>query len=99
MALFRVERRAGDMTPEDLDAAGFRSWACLRSFPELRWLRSYYDPAARVSHCYYETDEPDKIGEHARVADIACDTITEVMEFTPEMWAGVDPLVLKAKYS
>ena len=97
MALFRIERHYGAMTQEDIDAAAFRSMACLQSFPELRWIRSYFDPQTVSTHCYYETEQPDKIGEHATAAAIPCDRITELIEVTPEMWAGRDLLVLKTQ--
>jgi hypothetical protein len=99
MTLYRVERRWSDMNMNeaDIDAASFRAMACLQTFPELRWVRSYYDPATLSSHCYYETEQPDKIREHASISTIPCGEITEVLEITPQMWAGRDLLVLKSQ--
>jgi hypothetical protein len=97
MAIYRIDRHYGALSREEIDAGGFRSMACLPSFPELRWLRSYYDPIASSSICLYETEQPAKIWEHAHAAQIPCDAVTEVLEFTPEMWAGIDPLILKAR--
>jgi len=99
MAVFRVERPWCDleMSEADIDAAGYRALACLHAFPELRWLRSYYDPERRSSHCYYETDRPEQIREHAGAARIPCGAITRVLEITAAMWAGIDRRVLKAR--
>ncbi len=86
MALFRIERQLPELTQDEIDAAGFRSATCLVKFPDLRWIRSFYDPRALHVTCYYEAQDPDRIRKHAEMAAIPCDSITEVVEVLPETY-------------
>lgn len=87
MAMFRVERPLGGaVSDEDIEATAFRSLACLRHFTGITWLRSYLDRERGQFTCYYEAESPELIREHARVARIPCESITEVVEYLPDAY-------------
>ena len=86
MALFRIERQLPEVTQDEIDAAAFRSVACLVRFPDVKWIRSFYDPARFHFTCFYEAPDPDLIRQHAAIAAIPCDSITQVEEYLPEMY-------------
>jgi len=85
MATFRIDRQfPPETTDDDIDAAALRNDTCLRLYPQLKWIRSFYDPAAKRSLCIYETEEPELIWKHARQARLPCESVTEVVEWLPE---------------
>lgn len=86
MALYRVERHVGAISAADLDAAGYRSAACLPHFVGLSWVRSYFDPTAELLTCYYEAERPEDIRQHAQMAHIPCDAVSEVTEYLPDTY-------------
>lgn len=86
MPLYRVERSYGAMPDEELDGAGFRADQCAHFFPGMRWLRSYFDPAARHSTCLYEAASDDDLRRHAELACLTCDSIAEVLEILPDQF-------------
>ena len=84
MPLFKVRRDVGEMTQEDMDAAGFRAIVCAPQFPGLKWHRSYWDKAQGRLDCIYEAETQGQLEEHARVSRIPCDEIREVAEVLPD---------------
>ena len=86
MALYRIERHVGAVTPEEIDAAAFRAVACLPNFANLRWVRSYFDAQAQQFTCYYEADSAEDIRRHAQLAQIPCDHVAEVTEYLPSQY-------------
>jgi hypothetical protein len=86
MPLYRVERQLGTMSPADLDAAAFRSIACVPHFTGMAWLRSFFDPAREHMTCYYVALNADDIRRHAQMAAIPCDEIAEVHEYLPDAY-------------
>ena len=86
MPLYRVERQMPTVGDEEIDAAAFRAVTCLALFPDVRWVRSYFDREAFHFTCYYEAPNTEDIRKHAQVARIPCDAIAEVAEFLPEMY-------------
>jgi hypothetical protein len=87
VALYRIERPfGGPLSEEEIEAAAFRSLACLRHYTGITWLRSYLDRERWQFTCYYEAESPELIREHARVARIPCESITEVVEYLPEAY-------------
>ena len=86
MALFRIERQLPPVTQDDIDAAAYRSRACLSRFKGLRWVRSYYDAERYRFTCFYEAPSADLIREHAAMAAIPCDSVTEVVEYLPDQY-------------
>jgi hypothetical protein len=86
MPLYRVERYLGAVSEADLDAAAFRSVACLPVFSGMAWLRSFYDPAREHLTCYYQAQTADEIRRHAELAAIPCDEVAEVQELLPDIY-------------
>ena len=87
MPRYIVERRAV-VTREELDAAGRRSTAALKTMPEVRWIRSYVSDAEDKIYCEYDAPSPEAIREHARRAGLPVDGISLVaLEISPAMFA------------
>jgi hypothetical protein len=84
MPMYRIERKMEPVSEAEMEAAALRTQSCLSKFPDLKWHRSFFDPVQWHTTCYYEADNPERIREHARMAAIPCDSITEVIEITPE---------------
>jgi hypothetical protein len=83
MSLFEIRRDVGDITREDLDAASLRAIVCAYEFPNVRWIRSFWDRKNHTVVCYYEADSAETLWEHSRRSLIPCDDVTEVEEFGP----------------
>ena len=76
----------GKLLQEDLQAAGRNSIEAARGIPGLVWIRSYISVAEGKIYCEYEAPNPEAIREHARIAGLPADKISEVaMEVSPEM--------------
>jgi hypothetical protein len=89
MPLFAIRRDVGQISPEDVDAAGLRATICAAAFTGLRWKSSYWDPARGELRCYYEARNAKDIEEHSLRSAIPCDEIVEVNEIMPEAYAGM----------
>jgi hypothetical protein len=83
MAVYKVDRTLGKLSDEEFDAAALRAITCLAAYPEITWLRSFYDEEKGQLTCVYQTEQPEKIPEHAAAAHIPCDAVHLVREFTP----------------
>lgn len=86
MPLYRIRRDVGPATQEDIDAASFRAIVCAPQFPGLKWIRSYWDPAAERIDCYYEAAGPEQLQRHAELSRIPCDEVSEVVPVLPETY-------------
>jgi len=86
MPLYRLERYVGEATQAELDAGIFRAAACIHNFEDMRWIRSFYDAVAEQFTCYYEALSADDLRHHAELARVACDSVTEVIEYLPERY-------------
>jgi hypothetical protein len=88
MALFLIRRHFPGASDRDLDAAAARSLSCLAWYPNMRWLRSYWDATSEDTLCIYEADDADDLRLHAARAHIPCDEVTEVAEILPDRFDG-----------
>lgn len=86
MPLYRIERPVGEVSQEEIDAAALRAVACMQNFPGMAWKRSFHDPVAGQLTCYYEARRPEDIRLHAEYAHIACERVTEVVEYLPDAY-------------
>lgn len=86
MARFLLFRTVGDVTEEDLDAAGVRSVAVVAEMPEVHWIRSYYSPEEGKVYCEYEAPNVELVFEHARRAGLPLDHAVVVRELEPDMF-------------
>ena len=87
MPRYIIERNVGEVSQEELEAAGKKSVEVLGGMPELTWVRSFVSVAEGKIYCEYEAPNPDILREHARRVGIPCDKISLVaMEVDPSMF-------------
>jgi len=87
MPRYIIERNVGTLSPEELQAAGKKSNAVLDGMPDVRWIRSYISSAEGKIYCEYDAPNVDAILEHARLAGIPANRISEVsLEISPAMF-------------
>jgi hypothetical protein len=87
MPRYIIERSVALLSREELDAAGRRSVQAAVQVPGIVWIKSYVSEAEGKMYCEYEAPSPDAIWEHARLAGIPVDRISEVsLEISPLMF-------------
>ena len=87
MPRYIIERNVGDLSREDLDAAGKKSVEVLAGMPEVVWIKSFISEAEGKIYCEYDAPNPEAIREHARLAGLPADKISEVaLEISPDMF-------------
>ena len=87
MPRFIIERSVPGLTRDQLTAAGKRSVTVLAGMPDVRWIRSYVSDAEGKIYCEYDAPSIESIREHARLAGIPADVISEVaLEINPTMY-------------
>ena len=87
MARFIIERNVGQLTDEELQAAGERSNKVLAEMEGVVWIRSYVSHAEGKIYCEYEAPSAELVAEHARRAGLPADKISEVaLEISPSMF-------------
>ncbi len=87
MPRYIIERSVGLLSAEELDAAGRRSNRAIAQVPGIVWIRSYVSEAEGKIYCEYDAPSPEAIREHARLAGMPVDKISEVsLEISPAMF-------------
>jgi hypothetical protein len=87
MPRYIIERSAAGLTRDELTAAGKRSVAVLAGMPEVRWIRSYISDVEGKIYCEYDAPSLEAIREHARLAGMSADVISEIaLEINPAMF-------------
>lgn len=87
MPRYLIERDVGQITQEELDAAGRKSNEVLDEMEGVVWIRSYVSDAEGKIYCEYDAPSPEAIMEHARRAGIPANHISEIsMEINPAMF-------------
>ena len=86
MPKYIIHRTVGQLSDEDLDAAGVASTGALDNMAGIRWVRSYYSAEEGKIYCEYEALNLDLLFEHARRANIPIDGATVVRELDPAMF-------------
>lgn len=87
MPRYIIERNVGQMSREDLNAAGRRSNEVLAQLPDVVWIKSYVSEIEGKIYCEYDAPNPEAILEHARQAGLPVDRISEVtLEISPAMF-------------
>jgi Protein of unknown function (DUF4242) len=88
MPHYIIERQVGQVSPEQLQAAGTLSNQILASMPEVTWVKSYVSDAEGKIYCEYIAPNPDAVLEHARQAGLPADKIAEVSrQIDPSMFS------------
>jgi uncharacterized protein DUF4242 len=79
---YMVERTmpgAGDLTPQQLQAASQTSCAALRNLgPKIQWLETFVTP--NKVYCVFIAPNEEMIREHARLGGFAADSIAVITE-------------------
>ena len=87
MPRYIIERNVGQLTREELNAAGRKSNEVLAGMSGVTWIRSYVSDAEGKIYCEYDAPNPEAVREHARRAGIPADRISEVaLEISPAMF-------------
>ncbi|MEE9264898.1 MAG: DUF4242 domain-containing protein [Vicinamibacteria bacterium] len=87
MPRYIIERSVGQLTKEELDAAGKRSNQVLAEMQDVVWIKSYVSEAEGKIYCEYDAPNPEAIREHARRAGLPADKISLVaLEISPDMF-------------
>jgi Protein of unknown function (DUF4242) len=87
MPRYIIERSVALLSKEELDAAGRRSNQAIAQIPGIVWIRSYVSEAEGKIYCEYDAPSPEAILEHARLAGMPVDKISEVsLEISPAMF-------------
>lgn len=87
MPRYIIERHVGTLSREELDAAGKRSNEVLATMPDVIWVKSYISESEGKIYCEYDAPNPEAIREHARLAGLPADKISEVaLEISPDMF-------------
>jgi hypothetical protein len=75
----RTMRGAGDLTPQQLQAASQTSCAVLRDLgPQIQWLETFVTP--NKVYCVFIEPNEEMIREPARLGDFAADSIAVITE-------------------
>ena len=87
MPRYIIEREVGPLTEDDIEAASRRSNEAIAELDGIVWIKSYVSFAEGKIYCEYEAPSPEVIMEHATLAGIPADKISEVsMEISPDMF-------------
>jgi len=82
MPKYMIERTmpgAGDLTPQQLQAASQTSCAVLRDLgPQIQWLETFVTP--NKVYCVFIAPNEEMIREHARLGGFAADSIAVIIE-------------------
>lgn len=82
MPKYIIERTmpgAGDLTPEQLQAASQTSCAVLRELgPQIQWLETFVTP--NKVYCIFIAPNEEMVREHARLGGFTADSIAVVTE-------------------
>lgn len=87
MPRYIIERNVGQLTRDQLDAAGRKSNEVLTGMPGVVWIRSYVSDVEGKIYCEYDAPDSEAVREHARRAGLPVDRISEVaLEISPAMF-------------
>lgn len=89
MPRYIIERHVdvANMTEDELEATGRRANEALAGLDSVTWIRSYVSLKEGKIYCVYEAPSPEAVLEHARLAGIPADRISEISaEVSPEMF-------------
>jgi hypothetical protein len=74
------------LTEADIDDAARRTVAVNSAMEGVRWIHSNLAVDRSKWFCEYEATSPAALREAARLAEMPCDTITEVREIHPDTY-------------
>ena len=87
MPRYLIERSVGQLTEEEWQAAGRKSNAVIAQLDGVVWIRSYISQAEGKVYCEFDAPSRDAVVEHARLAGMPADRISEIsLEISPTMF-------------
>ena len=87
MPRYLIERAVGKLTREQIEAGSRRSIEVIADMPGVVWIRSYVSESEGKIYCEYDAPNADAIREHARLAGLPVDHISEIaLEISPAMF-------------
>lgn len=87
MPRYIIERDVGEIDMEELPAIGRKSNEVLDAMDGVVWIRSYISEAEGKIYCEYDAPNPEAVREHARLAGLPANKISEIsMEIEPSMF-------------
>ncbi len=87
MPRYIIERSVPRLSRDELQAAARRSKQAVTQVPGIVWIKSYVSEAEGKIYCEYDAPNPEAILEHARLAGLPVDKISEVsLEISPMMF-------------
>jgi len=87
MPRYVIERELpAGLTDAEIEDAVRRAIAVNAAQPSIRWLHSNLTVDRRKFFCEYEAPSPDAVREAARLAEIPCDRVTEVVEVRADQY-------------
>ena len=87
MPRYIIERTVGQMSREELAAAGRKSNEVLAQLNGVVWIKSYVSELEGKIYCEYDAPNPEAILEHARQAGLPVDRISQIaLEISPDMF-------------
>lgn len=87
MPRYIITRSVPGLTQEALEAAARRSNKAIMEMGNVTWIRSYVSDVDGKIYCEYDAPNSDTVREHARLAGLPADSISEVsLEINPAMF-------------
>ncbi len=86
MPRYIIHRTVGQLSDDEIDAAGKAGNGALTDMAGIRWVRSYYSAEEGKIYCEYEALNLELLFEHARRANLPIDGATVVRELDPAMF-------------
>src|SRR5690554_5667461 len=74
MPRYIIARTVGQLSREELDAAGRKSNEVIAGMPGVVWIRSYVSDVDGKIYCEYDAPDEEAIREHARRAGLPVDS-------------------------
>ena len=86
MALFVIERTFAEQL--QLDQDGTDATEAYNNDANLKWLFSFLSADKKKTYCLYEAPDAEALYKQARDLGIPADSVIEVGEVNPQMFAG-----------
>ncbi|HET6947746.1 MAG TPA: DUF4242 domain-containing protein [bacterium] len=87
MPRYVIERNLpSGLSEGDIDAAARRAVAVNSTLEGVRWIHSNLAIDRSKFFCEYDAPSAEAVREAARLAEIPCDTVTEVREVHPDAY-------------
>jgi hypothetical protein len=78
--LWMIERDITDWSDDDVVAGGVRAKMCVLWYPDMQWVRTFFDREAERLICIYRAESADDVRKHAEMAGLPCSSIVPVDE-------------------